>query len=102
MHHGDWPADQIDHINGVRSDNRIENLRAVDQLTNSRNMRRPSDNMSGVVGVWWDKKNWRWVASISVNDKDISLCRTKDFATAVYERKLAEKKYNFHPNHGRD
>jgi hypothetical protein len=102
MTHGAWPDDQIDHINGVRSDNRIENLRAVSQIENSRNMRRLSNNKSGVTGVNWDKKNWRWVATISVNNKSIHLCQTKDFATAVAARRAAEEKYNFHPNHGRD
>ena len=102
MHYGNWPADQIDHINGVRSDNRIKNLRDVPQIENSRNMKRPSNNMSGVTGVGWDKINFRWVATISVKEKNIFLCRSKDFAVAVAARKAAEKKYNFHPNHGRD
>lgn len=35
--YGQWPNGQIDHINGIRNDNRIENLRDVDPLTNARN-----------------------------------------------------------------
>jgi hypothetical protein len=101
MHTGDWPFDQIDHINGIRSDNRIENLRAVTQTENSRNMKRPSNNMSGVIGVYWDKFARCWTAQIAVSGKKIELCRTKDFEDAVAARAAAEVKYDFHPNHGR-
>ena len=101
MHHGDWPPDQIDHINGVKSDNRIENLRSVSQAENSKNSKIPANNMSGVIGIHWDKVNFRWVARIRVNGKKIDLCRTKDFDEAVAARKKAEAEYGFHPNHGR-
>ena len=101
MHYGDWPPDQIDHINGVRSDNRIENLRAVSQAENSKNSKIPASNMSGVIGVHWDKFSFRWVASITIEQKTIALCSTKDFDEAVSVRKKAEVKHGFHPNHGR-
>ena len=101
MHTGDWPVDQIDHINGIRSDNRIENLRAVTQTENSRNMKIPSNNMSGVIGVSWNKFDRRWIAKIEAAGKKIVLCRTKDFEEAVAARAAAEVKYGFHPNHGR-
>ena len=101
LHHGEWPKDQIDHINGVRNDNRIENLRVVTQTENSRNMQIPSNNTSGVIGVSWDKFNRCWEAHIIVAGKKIRLCRTKDFEDAVAARAAAEVKYGFHPNHGR-
>ena len=38
--YGEWPVDQIDHINGVKDDNRMENLRDVSQQVNKQNMRK--------------------------------------------------------------
>jgi hypothetical protein len=101
MHYGDWPSNNIDHINGTKTDNRISNLRVVAQLENARNARRPAHNMSGVVGVSWDKYNFKWVAEIGVNHKTVRLGRFKDFDDAVKARKEAEINYNFHTNHGR-
>lgn len=50
--HEKWPKDQIDHINGNRTDNRISNLRDVNQFTNQENQRRPhKDNKLGLLGV---------------------------------------------------
>lgn len=52
MHHGAWPTGEIDHINGNRADNRIENLRDVVKRTNSENRRRAtSGSKTGVLGV---------------------------------------------------
>lgn len=48
---GDWPDFQIDHRNGVRSDNRWDNLRAARQTQNSANMMRRRNNKSGYKGV---------------------------------------------------
>ena len=59
---GQWPTDDIDHINGVTTDNRIENLRDVPRLTNMQNQRRLSKaNKTGFRGVW-AHKNGRFKA----------------------------------------
>lgn len=102
LHYGEWPEDQIDHINGVRSDNRIKNLRPATNRQNAMNMKRPDTNMSGVMGVNWDKTKRKWVASICVEGKRICLGHFDLFADAVSVRKEAEARYGFHPNHGRD
>ena len=99
--HNEWPADQIDHINGVKNDNRIENLRAVTNGENSRNLPRRADNSSGVTGVTWHKKALKWTAQIAVNGRLLHLGRYAEKDDAVAARKAAEAKYNFHVNHGR-
>ncbi len=99
--HDYLPVKQIDHINGNRSDNRICNLRLVDQMQNSRNMKRRSDNVSGVTGVHWLKCRGKWIARINHNKRKVSLGYHKDFFEAVCARKSGELKYNYHENHGK-
>ena len=66
--HGDWPAADIDHLNGVRHDNRLSNLRDVDRRTNLQNLNRAKrQNKSGFLGVCCDKnqkQGKRWIAQI--------------------------------------
>jgi len=101
MHTGEWPADQVDHINGDKVDNRIENLREATQTDNSRNMKIPTTNMSGVIGVGWDKKARRWRASIAAAGRTIYLGSFTNFDDAVAARAAAEIEHGYHPNHGR-
>jgi len=96
-----FPPDQTDHINGIRDDNRWVNLRAVSDQENKRNLKRPSNNRSGVIGVNWFKPARMWRAYITVDNKHISLGYHKDFSSAVLARKQAEHKHGFHSNHGR-
>jgi len=98
---GEFPPDEIDHINGARNDNRWSNLRPVSRAENNKNSKRRHDNTSGVTGVSWCKTRKRWAAHIQVDGKPVNLGRFTDFFEAVSARKLAERKYNFHPNHGR-
>ena len=57
--HGEWPAQQIDHINQNKSDNRIANLREVDSFANCQNVGANARNKSGVKGVCWVGNKWR-------------------------------------------
>jgi hypothetical protein len=57
--------------------------------------------MSGVIGINWDKRDWRWTVSIGVNKKTIRIGSFKDFEEAVSVRRSAEVKYGYHPNHGK-
>lgn len=84
---GEWPSLDIDHINGIRTDNRIENLRCVDRSTNNENQRRPvTGNSSGFLGVSWSKEKRLWVAQICVKGKNKNLGRypTPEEAHSVY------------------
>jgi hypothetical protein len=63
---GCWPVGEIDHINGVDSDNRLSNLRDVSKSINQQNKRRPRvDNKSGFLGVHFHKAGKAWVAQIT-------------------------------------
>lgn len=99
--HGRWPEHNIDHDNGVRHDNRIENLFDRPQVQNARNMRRNRQNTSGVTGVSWDTKNNRWRACIGLDHKTKCLGRYRNKRNAETVRKLAERLLGYHPNHGR-
>lgn len=55
MFNGKLPKEEIDHINRIRTDNRIENLREVDRLTNVKNTTRKVNPDTGVIGVYVDK-----------------------------------------------
>ena len=91
----------VDHINHVRNDNRIENLRLVTNKQNKRNYTRLRNNTSGVTGVCWHKSYEKWQVSIHDNHgKRVYLGRFSNFDEAVKVRREAEKLYNYHPNHG--
>lgn len=93
LHTGQWPDQQIDHINGIKTDNRISNLRLATNSQNGKNISRSINNTSGVCGVTYDKANKKWRALIKVDAKQIHLGRWSDFDDAIKARKLAEKKY---------
>lgn len=59
MHYGKWPKDQIDHINMIRDDNRIENLREATASENKFNQMPQSNNSHGSKGVEWDAQKQR-------------------------------------------
>ena len=101
MTHDEWPADQIDHINGVRDDNRLENLRSVSHAENLKNQKVRSDNNSGHVGVIWRPNRFKWEAQIRVDNRLVYLGRFFSKDDAIAARKAAEVKYGFHENHGR-
>lgn len=62
--HGTWPTEQVDHINGKRSDNALGNLRLASQSQNACNGVLRTNNTSGYRGVSWDKRRQKWIARI--------------------------------------
>lgn len=98
---GHWPEDEIDHINGDRADNRWVNLRDVARIENRRNQRTPRNNTTGRVGVTLNKASGRYQAYIRHKGKMRHLGLHETFEAAVAARVTAERKYGFHPNHGR-
>lgn len=77
--YGEWPKHNIDHINGNRSDNRIENLRDVTGSVNNEN-RRSADitNKSRILGASWIEKRKRYQVTIQSHGKDYYLGLFKD------------------------
>lgn len=85
MVHGQWPEGQIDHINGIRSDNRIENLRVVTPRMNSQN-RRTADKGSktGFLGVSRNGKGFRAEIKYGGKNHHLGTYRTPEEAHYVY------------------
>lgn len=84
--YGKWPAGQIDHINRVRDDNRIANLRIVTHGQNMENRKVQRNNTSGYTGVYPDRGGRRWQARISSNGRWLYLgyFKTPELAHAAY------------------
>lgn len=100
--HGDWPDGLLDHLNGLRHDNRIANLRLTTRALNLQNQTRPrSNNRSGYLGVSVANRcelsglPIAWRATIKANGRFIQLGTFPSplIAHAVY---VKEKRY-LHP-----
>jgi hypothetical protein len=100
MAHGSDP-DEIDHVDGDRTNNLLSNFRSVSRQQNNQNMKRRKDNSSGVVGVYWIARKRRWSAEIRANGRRSHLGYYAEFDEAVAARKSAEANAGFHVNHGR-
>ncbi|ABK00200.1 HNH endonuclease [Xanthomonas phage Xop411] len=95
---GAWPSKQLDHINGQRDDNRIENLRECTKAENQQNQGKRSDNTSGIQGVCWHKQTGKWYARIWVNGKQINLGLFNSIDEAAQARAAAKAQHHtFNP-----
>lgn len=86
MHYGKWPDDEIDHINGIRHDNRIINLREASRSENGRNVPAHRDSSSGLKGAHWHGQKNRWTSRIRVDGKNryLGLFDTAEEAHEAY------------------
>jgi hypothetical protein len=73
IHHGSIPQDQVDHINGDKSDNRACNLRAASAGQNAMNKRRYANNTSGYKGVSFHAGTQKWTGKIMLGKRRIYL-----------------------------
>lgn len=92
MTYGSLPNGVIDHINQIRTDNRICNLRDCSVSDNVYNSKTRTDNTSGHRGVFWNKQSKRWVAKINRNSKQIHLGSYQSKEDAIEAFKVAATK----------
>ena len=95
--YGEWPSGLVDHINQIRTDNRIANLRLLDYSTNAHNTGVRETNTSGVKGVSLRSlRNGKrvgkpWIAYIMASGKRTHLGCYDTFEEAVAARRKAEQ-----------
>lgn len=92
-HHNSCPA-YIDHIDGDKSNNRIENLRAASSNQNNYNVKTPKSNKSGVKNVHWNKKNYNWNVTLSANNKSMYFGSFDDLELAALVAEEARNLYH--------
>ena len=97
---GEDPIYQIDHIDGVKLNNRFSNLRQATNEENQKNIGKQKNNTSGQKGVTYTKKKKKWMARIGVKYKRIFIGEFEKFEDAVSAYKVAAKKY--HGDYARD
>lgn len=104
LHHQGLPCPtlDIDHINGVRADNHVGNLRLVAHLDNLRNAKMRSDNTTGINGVSWHKAKGKWMAHIRIEGKSKHLGYFDDIEEAAVVRKAANVEHGFTDRHGEE
>ena len=93
MHHGYLPP-EVDHINGDRADNRIENLRAANRSENQCNRPALASNTSGYPGVSWHKKSKAWMVRVMKNGKTVVQEYFKDLELAGLVAQEARAKFH--------
>jgi hypothetical protein len=102
LSHGEWPAGEIDHIDGDRKNNRLANLRDVTPAENRKNQTRSVKNTSGVTGVHWCTTWNRWIAKVMVNRKTKTIGNFATFEEAVAARAEASRQLGFAAGHGKE
>lgn len=98
--HGEWPTQDIDHIDHNSGNNRIHNLRMASHAENMRNQRLPKNNASGVMGVNWSKSKSKWRARLKFEGKEIHVGYFDHREAAANAVASAREKFGFHTNHG--
>ncbi len=107
IHYGVWPEQEIDHINGVRDDDRIVNLRQATRRQNNYNRAADPDGASGIKGVSFSTAKQKWVAQINyppgVNkQRYLGQFDLVDDAAAAYQRAARELHGEFYAERNRD
>jgi hypothetical protein len=98
---GEFPVNDVDHINGNRLDNRWVNLRLVDRQENLKNLGVRRDNTSGVMGVSWSANRNKWHSYIHLDGTRLNIGHFDSKDDAIKARQFAEIKHGFHTNHGK-
>lgn len=85
--YGEFPPEHIDHINGMRADNRLFNLRPATNTENLNNRGKQNNNTSGHKGVYWNKRDKKWQANCRVDGKlhFLGYFATPELASDAYQ-----------------
>lgn len=86
FHYGEWPEGELEHSNGRKDDNRIENLREVPNQISLQNKKR---RHSKVAGVSWNPESAKWRAEFSVDGRTVFLGDFESQAEAIAARQAA-------------
>jgi len=80
LYYGKWPTGQIDHINGIRNDNRIINLRDVTSQGNNLNTKRHRENKVKYYNLHKPSNTWRVTKQINGKQKNFGYFKTEELA----------------------
>ena len=96
--HGYLPDEQIDHRDGDKTNNKLDNLREATNLQNHQNRKCQTNNSSGFVGVHLHKQTNKWRSKINVNGKakHLGLFNTAEEAHSAYLKAKSEL-HTFNP-----
>lgn len=93
--HGTWPPNEVDHINGDPTDNRLGNLRLATRMENTRNVKTHKDTASGLKGAYRQKKKWSSRIYVAGRDIYLGTFDTAEQAAAAYDRAAAQHHGSF-------
>lgn len=91
--YGSWPKSELDHINGVRTDNSIGNLRESNRFEQNQKLSTRSDNNSGIKGVSKRERDGKWKAAITIDGTykflgDFDTKSDAALALAIYKKEV--------------
>lgn len=93
MFHGYFPQ-VVDHIDGNKLNNRIENLRAANLSENQHNRKMSKTNTSGYKNVTWNKRKSKWLVNVRVHSMDFHIGYFDDVELADLAAQEARDKYH--------
>ena len=94
--YGQWPSQELDHINRCKTDNRIANLREATAAQNQQNKSTLKNNTSGFPGISYDPRKKRWQARICLNAARKSLGYFDTAAAAAEAYRMESMKLHTH------
>jgi HNH endonuclease len=100
MQHGYMP-ELVDHINGDRKNNRIENLRAATKRQNAQNTKLRGNSSTGLKNVRWHKLEKKWQVSLRIEGKETHFGYYDDVELAdLVATEARDKYFGKFANHG--